>query len=126
MPGVEAIFAVTSGPVPQSGTEDDSPPLQRWVGEAREPSPTGTAEKAGPSTRTEVLARDDKREKRRFFVRIGVLRLRTSKRSSCCAQDDKSAKGSAPPLRMTNEVGSSFSEGRIAKGEKRIARLTEG
>src|ERR1035437_4831993 len=84
-------------------------------GEAREPSPTGTTEKAGPSTRTEVLARDDKREKRRFFVRIGVLRLRTSKRSSCCAQDDKSAKGGAPPLRMTNEIGPSLSERRRAK-----------
>src|ERR1017187_3906293 len=60
--------------------------------------------------------------KSRFVRAIGVLRLRTSKRSSCCAQDDKSAKGSAPPLRMTNEVGSSFSERRRANSE---ARFTE-
>jgi hypothetical protein len=53
-----------NAPVPLRGTEDDSPALQRWVGNDRDPeSLQGRQKTADPSARAEALGRDDNMEK---------------------------------------------------------------
>jgi predicted helicase len=49
-----------TAPVPPGGTEDDSPALQRWVGNDKDPeSLQGRHKTADPSARAEALGRDD-------------------------------------------------------------------
>ena len=88
MPRVEAIFNTNNAPVPRSGTKEDSPALQRWVGVDKKLESLGDGRNAGLST--PVLARDDKREEQRFF--------RNDRDPSTPAR-----KSGAPALRMTEE-----------------------